>query len=189
MAMTEMPMIPQLRSQIESILLVIDNPVTPAALAAPLGVEPLVVTDVLREISAEYDERGSGFDLRETKEGWRLYTRVDNADAVEKFLLDGSQTRLSRAALETLAVVAYRQPVTRAQVSAVRGVNVDGVMRTLALRGLITEVESEEPSAANFYATTELFLELLGIDSLDRLPELAPLLPDVDAIEAFDEEF
>ncbi len=98
-------------------------------------------------------------------------------------MLDGAQTKLSRAAMETLAVVAYRQPVTRAQVAGVRGVNVDGVMRTLALRGLIAEVDPDEASGAHRYVTTELFLELLGIDSLERLPDLAPLLPDVDAIE------
>jgi len=105
---------------------------------------------------------------------------------VEQFLLDGSQTRLSRAALETLAVVAYRQPATRSQISAVRGVNVDGVMRTLQLRGLIREVDVEPSTGAHRYETTGLFLELLGIDSLDRLPDLAPLLPDVESI---DEEF
>ena len=98
-------------------------------------------------------------------------------------MLDGTQKKLSRAAMETLAVVAYRQPVTRAQVAGVRGVNVDGVMRTLALRGLIAEVDPEQESGAHRYVTTELFLELLGIDSLERLPDLAPLLPDIDAIE------
>ena len=169
MAMTEMPMIPQLRSQIESILLVIDNPVTPATLAAPLGVEPLVVTDVLREISAEYDERGSGFDLRETKEGWRLYTRVDNADAVEKFLLDGSQTRLSRAALETLAVVAYRQPVTRAQVSAVRGVNVDGVEDQLLGAGKAACDENEVTIAAVAGQLIEQQRTTMGFEELSQL--------------------
>ena len=97
-------------------------------------------------------------------------------------MLDGTQTKLSRAALETLAVIAYRQPVTRAQVAGVRGVNVDGVVRTLVLRGLIREVEATE-GLAHQYETTELFLELLGIDSLERLPELAPLLPDLDQIE------
>ena len=125
----------------------------------------------------------AGIDLRETAEGWRLYTRPDNAAAVEAFLLDGTQSTLSRAALETLAVVAYRQPVTRSQVSGVRGVNVDGVMRTLTLRGLIAEVDPEEATGAHRYVTTELFLELLGIDSLERLPELAPLLPEIDSIE------
>ena len=185
-AVSDLPLIGQLRSRLESVLLVIDSPVTVATLARVLGAEEATVASVLRSTAAEFDERGSGFDLRETGEGWRLYTRPANAPAVEHFLLDGTQTRLSRAALETLAVVAYRQPATRSQISAVRGVNVDGVMRTLQLRGLIREVDAEESTGAHRYATTELFLELLGIDSLDRLPDLAPLLPDVDSI---DEEF
>ena len=182
-------MVSQLRSRIESVLLVIDAPVAVEELARALGASHEEVSGQLREFARELDERGSGIDLRETAEGWRLYTRTDNADAVEAFLLDGTQKKLSRAAMETLAVVAYRQPVTRAQVAGVRGVNVDGVMRTLALRGLIAEVDPGEAGedvpdhGAHRYVTTELFLELLGIDSLERLPELAPLLPDIDSIE------
>lgn len=190
-------MVSQLRSRIESVLLVLDAPVAADRLASALGATPAEVSDQLRDISRELDERGSGMDLRENAEGWRLYTRTSNAEAVEAVLLDGTQKKLSRAAMETLAVVAYRQPVTRAQVAGVRGVNVDGVMRTLMLRGLIAEVDSggdgQEVGAAgehgngehgaHRYVTTELFLELLGIDSLERLPELAPLLPDIDSIE------
>ena len=190
-------MVSQLRSRIESVLLVLDAPVAAGRLASALGATPAEVSDQLRDISRELDERGSGMDLRENAEGWRLYTRTSNAEAVEAFLLDGTQKKLSRAAMETLAVVAYRQPVTRAQVAGVRGVNVDGVMRTLMLRGLIAEVDSggggQEVGAAgehgsgehgaHRYVTTDLFLELLGIDSLERLPELAPLLPDIDSIE------
>lgn len=190
-------MVSQLRSRIESVLLVLDAPVAADRLASALGATPAEVSAQLRDISRELDERGSGMDLRENAEGWRLYTRTSNAEAVEAFLLDGTQKKLSRAAMETLAVVAYRQPVTRAQVAGVRGVNVDGVMRTLMLRGLIAEVDSggdgqkvgaagEHDSGehgAHRYVTTELFLELLGIDSLERLPELAPLLPDIDSIE------
>ncbi|WP_156228021.1 SMC-Scp complex subunit ScpB [Corynebacterium comes] len=183
---SELPLISQLRARLESVLLVVDSPVTVGTLARVLDAEEATVLSVLRATSAEFDERGSGFDLRENTEGWRLYTRPVNAPVVEHFLLDGTQTKLSRAALETLAVVAYRQPATRSQISAVRGVNVDGVMRTLQLRGLIREVDVEESTGAHRYTTTELFLELLGIDSLDRLPDLAPLLPDVDSI---DEEF
>ncbi|WP_288863462.1 SMC-Scp complex subunit ScpB [uncultured Corynebacterium sp.] len=195
--MDSLPMVSQLRSRIESVLLVLDAPVAADRLASALGATPAEVSDQLRDISRELDERGSGMDLRENAEGWRLYTRTSNAEAVEAVLLDGTQKKLSRAAMETLAVVAYRQPVTRAQVAGVRGVNVDGVMRTLMLRGLITEVDSggdgQEVGAAgehgngehgaHRYVTTELFLELLGIDSLERLPELAPLLPDIDSIE------
>ncbi|MDU0477635.1 SMC-Scp complex subunit ScpB [Staphylococcus chromogenes] len=181
-----LPLISQLRSAVESILLVVDSPISIEQLARVLDTDHATVSTVVHQIRAEFDQRGSGFDLRETEEGWRLYTRKSNAAVVEKLVLDGAQSKLTRAALETLAVVAYRQPVTRAQVSAVRGVNVDGVMRTLVQRGLIREVESETPMQANLYETTELFLEQLGIDSLQRLPDLAPLLPDVDSI---DEEF
>ncbi|MDY5785803.1 SMC-Scp complex subunit ScpB [Corynebacterium sp.] len=180
---TALPMVSQLRSRLESVLLVLDTPAQAGALARALGAEEGDVEEQLREIRDEFDARGSGIDLRETAEGWRLFTRTSNAEAVEAFLLDGSQTKLSRAAMETLAVVAYRQPVTRSQVAGVRGVNVDGVMRTLTLRGLIAEVDPDESSGAHRYVTTELFLELLGIDSLDRLPDLAPLLPDIDSIE------
>ena len=179
----DMPMVSQLRSRVESILLVVDNPVEAEDLAGVLDATREDVDAVLREWAGELDARGSGIELRETQEGWRLYTRPHNADAVEAFVLDGTQTKLSRAALETLAVVAYRQPVTRAQVAGVRGVNVDGVMRTLTLRGLIAEVDPDDATGAHRYVTTELFLELLGIDSLSRLPDLAPLLPEVDAIE------
>lgn len=180
-----LPLIPQLRSRLESILLVIDSPASVEELARVLGAEATVVSDTLRAVQQELIERGSGIDLRETPEGWRFYTRKENADAVEQFVLDGTQTKLSRAALETLAVIAYRQPVTRAQVAGVRGVNVDGVVRTLLLRGLIREIEGSEPSVghAHQYETTELFLELLGIDSLERLPDLAPLLPDIEQID------
>ena len=115
-------MVSQLRSRIESVLLVVDAPVAVEELASALGATDEEVSDQLREFARELDERGSGIDLRETAEGWRFYTRTDNADAVEAFLLDGTQKKLSRAAMETLAVVAYRQPVTRAQVAGVRGV-------------------------------------------------------------------
>lgn len=184
--MSTSPLISQARSRIESILLVVDTPVAISTLARVVGLDDAAVKSIVTEIAEELDDRGSGIDLRQTSEGWRFYTRPENADVVEKLLIDGSQSRLSRAALETLAVVAYRQPVTRSQISAVRGVNVDGVMRTLQLRGLVTEVNFGENTAAHRYATTDLFLELLGIDSLDHLPDLAPLLPDVDSI---DEEF
>ena len=177
-----LPSVSLVRSQLESVLLVVDAPVSVSALAVGLAVSEGVVGELL-ELRRELDERGSGFELRETEEGWRLYTRRENAEVVEHFLLSGTQSKLSRAAMETLAIIAYRQPATRAQVSAVRGVNVDGVIRTLVLRGLIREVAGGH---ARRYETTELFLELLGIDSLDRLPDLAPLLPDIDSIDEFD---
>ncbi|MCT1628795.1 SMC-Scp complex subunit ScpB [Corynebacterium sanguinis] len=181
--MDALPMVSQLRSRLESVMLVLDSPAPVGALARAVDAGEGDVEKQLRLWAAELDARGSGIDLRETAEGWRLYTRPDNAAAVEAFLVDGAQATLSRAALETLAVVAYRQPVTRAQVSGVRGVNVDGVMRTLTLRGLISEVDPDEATGAHRYVTTELFLELLGIDSLERLPDLAPLLPEIDSIE------
>ncbi|APT84704.1 segregation and condensation protein B [Corynebacterium aquilae DSM 44791] len=178
--------ISRLRSQVESVLLVTDSPVTVKALAQATEVPEATVAGVLREIAQEFDQRGSGFCLSESAEGWRLYTRRDNAGVVERLLLGSSQTKLTRAALETLAVVAYRQPVTRAQVAAIRGVNVDGVMRTLVLRGLVREDHTDPATGAHVYVTTELFLEQLGIEDLSVLPNLAPLLPDVDAIEEFD---
>ena len=129
-----LPSVSLVRSQLESVLLVVDAPVSVSALAVGLAVSEDVVVGELLELRRELDERGSGFELRETEEGWRLYTRRENAEVVEHFLLSGAQSKLSRAAMETLAIIAYRQPATRAQVSAVRGVNVDGVIRTLRLR-------------------------------------------------------
>ncbi|QDZ42567.1 SMC-Scp complex subunit ScpB [Corynebacterium sp. sy039] len=173
-----------LRSQVESILLVVDTPVSSQDIARVTNSEEASVRAVLKEIQEELVHRGSGIDLRFSDEGWRFYTLQKNSEVVEKFLLDGTHTKLSRAALETLAVIAYRQPATRAQVAAIRGVNVDGVIRTLQLRGLIREADiPEETHGAHYYVTTELFLEQLGIDSLDRLPDLAPLLPDIDGID------
>ncbi|GGG67588.1 SMC-Scp complex subunit ScpB [Corynebacterium pelargi] len=179
-------MISQLRSAIESVLLVADEPVQEDVLARVTQASEDEVRAICREFQQELLQRGSGMSLKNIDGGWRLYTHIDNAEVVERFLHDGTQSKLSRAALETLAVIAYRQPATRAQVAAVRGVNVDGVVRTLVLRGLIREIEAGEGSQAHRYETTELFLELMGIESLDALPDLAPLLPDVDSI---DEEF
>ncbi|MCS4535034.1 SMC-Scp complex subunit ScpB [Corynebacterium sp. HS2168-gen11] len=178
--------ISQLRSELESILLVVDTPVTVEQFARVLEADSATITTTLHLIQQEFHDRGSGMRLRMIDGGWRLYTATENAAVVERFLLDGSQSKLSKAALETLAIIAYRQPATRAQVAAVRGVNVDGVMRTLKMRGLIREVENGSDNGAHRYETTHLFLELLGIDSLDALPDLAPLLPDFDAIDEFD---
>lgn len=171
---------------LESLLLVIDAPVSAATLAGVLEITEAETTAELTALARDYEVRGSGLDLRRTDEGWRLYTRQAAAPYVERLLLDGARSLLTRAALETLAVVAYRQPVTRARVSAVRGVNVDGVMRTLLARGLITESGTDPDTHAVRYETTALFLERLGLDSLEDLPPLAPLLPDVDTIEQID---
>jgi len=177
----------ELGSVLEALLLVVDTPVTVEALASAIEQPVYRVTAKLEVLAEELTARDSGIDLRKTSEGWRMYTRARFAPYVEKLLLDGARTKLTRAALETLAVVAYRQPVTRARVSAVRGVNVDAVMRTLLARGLITEAGADEDTGAVTFATTELFLERLGLSSLNELPDIAPLLPDVDMIEDLSE--
>ncbi|MFI6522680.1 SMC-Scp complex subunit ScpB [Spirillospora sp. NPDC050679] len=169
---------PGLRASVEAILLVVDEPVAEITLAQLLERPTHEIAAVLRELAAEYTAQGRGFDLREVAGGWRYYTRDVCAPVVERFVTDGQQARLTQAALETLAVVAYRQPVSRARVSAVRGVNSDGVMRTLMLRGLIEEAGQDPDGQANLYRTTGYFLERLGLRSLDELPELAPYLPD-----------
>lgn len=173
----------ELRSVLEALLLVVDTPVTEEALGSATGQPVYRITAKLQLMAEELTARDSGIDLRKTGEGWRMYTRARFAPYVEKLLLDGARSKLTRAALETLAVVAYRQPVTRARVSAVRGVNVDAVIRTLLARGLITEAGVDEDTGAVTFATTEMFLERLGLESLTDLPDIAPLLPDVDTIE------
>jgi segregation and condensation protein B len=177
----------ELGSVLEALLLVVDTPVTVEALASAIEQPVYRVAAKLEVLAEELTERDSGIDLRKNSEGWRMYTRARFAPYVEKLLLDGARTKLTRAALETLAVVAYRQPVTRARVSAVRGVNVDAVMRTLLARGLITEAGTDDDTGAVTFATTELFLERLGLTSLAELPDIAPLLPDVDTIEDLSE--
>lgn len=177
----------ELGSVLEALLLVVDTPVGVEALGAATGQPVYRIAARLQQMSEELAARDSGIDLRQTGEGWRMYTRARFAPYVEKLLLDGARSKLTRAALETLAVVAYRQPVTRARVSAVRGVNVDAVMRTLLARGLITEAGVDEDTGAVTFATTELFLERLGLTSLADLPDIAPLLPDVDTIEDLSE--
>ncbi|MFC5182648.1 SMC-Scp complex subunit ScpB [Actinomadura harenae] len=169
---------PSLRAQVEAILLVVDEPVAEITLAQLLERPVPQISATLRELAAEYTDQGRGFDLRDVAGGWRFYTRDICAPVVERFVTDGQQARLTQAALETLAVVAYRQPVSRARVSAVRGVNSDGVMRTLALRGLIEEAGQDPESQAVLFRTTGYFLERLGLRGLEELPELAPYLPD-----------
>ncbi|MCW2607651.1 MAG: scpB [Frankiales bacterium] len=172
-----------LRRHLEAVLLVADEPVRLPVLAEVLQAAPAAVEEALRGLVAELDAQGRGWELREVAGGWRVYTRADCAEVVERFLRDGQQARLTQAALETLAVVAYRQPVTRSRISAVRGVNVDGVVRTLLARGLLVEAGAEVGSGATTYRTTPLLLEKLGLQSLDELPSLAPLLPDLDDLE------
>jgi segregation and condensation protein B len=173
----------ELGAALEALLLVVDTPVTVDALAEAIDQPAYRVAAKLRLMADELAARESGIELREAGGGWRMYTRARYAPYVERLLLDGARSKLTRAALETLAVVAYRQPVTRARVSAVRGVNVDAVMRTLLARGLITEAGVDPDTGAVAFATTEMFLERLGLTSLVDLPDIAPLLPDVDNID------
>lgn len=174
---------PSLSAAIEALLLLADEPMTLLDLAAATR-QPLAdVEGVVRGLSAEYTEQERGFDLREVAGGWRYYTRAECSPLVERFVLDGQQARLTQASLETLAVIAYRQPITRGRVSAVRGVNVDGVIRTLVSRGLIEEAGHDGESGAHLYRTTSFFLERMGIASLDELPPLAEHLPDLADLE------
>jgi segregation and condensation protein B len=169
---------------IEALLLLAEEPMSVELLAEAVDVPRPVVEECLAELVAFYDETGRGFELRELGGGWRYYTREEHADLVSRFVLDGQQSRLSQAALETLAVVAYQQPISRARISAVRGVNVDGVIRTLLARGLVAEAGHDPESGAVVFATTSYFLERMGLRSLDELPELAPQLPEVAELEA-----
>jgi len=177
-----------LRQALEALLLVVDEPVDTAILAAAVGRPVPEVGDELVRIVADLEAAGTGWRLRSIGGGWRLYTAPSAAPVVERFLREGQQARLTQASLETLAVVAYRQPVSRARVSAVRGVNVDGVMRTLQTRGLVEETGHDPHTGAILYGTTSYFLERLGLTSLDDLPPVADYLPDVDALDELLEE-
>lgn len=172
-----------LRPSLEAVLMVSDEPLDAVMLASSVGYPVEEVVGALQTLAEEYTEQGRGFELRNVAGGWRYYTREEYAAVVESFVLEGQQARLTQAALETLAVVAYKQPVSRARVSAIRGVNVDGVMRTLLTRGLVEEAGQDGETGANLYRTTTYFLERIGITSLDQLPELAPFLPDMADLE------
>jgi segregation and condensation protein B len=175
-----------LRPALEAVLMVADQPLDVSTLASAVGYPVGEVSEALTALAHEYDESGRGFDLRNVAGGWRYYTRDDFAPVVEKFVLEGQQARLTQAALETLAVVAYKQPVSRSRVSAIRGVNVDGVMRTLLNRGLVEHhPERDQDTGAQLYRTSIYFLERIGVNSVDELPELAPFLPNV---EEYDDE-
>jgi segregation and condensation protein B len=172
----------ELRGGLEAPLFVMDDPVDEESLAGALRCTPEQVRTGLAELVEAYDQRRAGITLRRVGEGWRLYTREEHAPVVERYLIDGQRSRLTQAALETLAVIAYRQPVTRARISAIRGVGVDGVMRTLLARGLVHEVGSDPDTSGGLYGTTPLFLERLGLTGLDELPALAPLLPEPSSL-------
>lgn len=195
------------KAAIEAVLMVLDQPATEDELAAGLGLQVDAVRDLLAELEREYNgytvnapdmdtdqDKASpagfassprGFELRNIAGGWRIYSRAEFADIVGKYVLDGQTARLTQAALETLAVIAYRQPVSRARVSAIRGVNVDSVVRTLAQRGLIEDAGTDPESGAVLYRTTSYFLERMGISSVADLPQLSPHLPGLEGIAEF----
>src|SRR5271165_6778325 len=172
---------------IEAILMVADEPVAPHLLAQLLEISPTRVEELCTALAAAYDDEDRGFGLVRVAGGYRLQSHPDLAPYVERFVLEGQSARLSAAALETMAIVAYKQPVSRAQVSSIRGVNVDGVVRTLQQRGYIGEVGKDPgPGLAVLYGTTPLFLEKLGLDSLAELPNLGGFVPAGDVVEALE---
>jgi segregation and condensation protein B len=191
------------KAALEAVLMVLDQPATEEELAAGLDLTVDTVRALLEELEREYSgytvkapdvETASvagfgstprGFELRNIAGGWRIYSRADFADIVGKYVLEGQTARLTQAALETLAVIAYRQPVSRARVSAIRGVNVDSVVRTLAQRGLIEDAGTDPESGAILYRTTSYFLERMGISSVADLPHLSPHLPGLEGIAEF----
>ncbi len=175
---------PPLRPALEAVLMVADQPLDGLTLAQAVGHPPGDVESALCALAESYTEESRGFELRYVAGGWRFYTRETMAGVVERFVRDGQQSRLTQAALETLAVVAYRQPVSRGRVSAIRGVSVDGVMRTLVSRGLVEEAGQDPETGAMLYRTTSYFLERMGLTGLDELPDLAPFLPDSADIES-----
>ncbi len=174
---------PSLRAAIEALLLVADEPTPTATLASLTRMPEDDVLMTLHDLAQEYAVQGRGFDLREFGGGWRFWTRDNCSGVVERFVLDGQHARLSQAALETLAVVAYRQPVTRSRIAAIRGVNVDGVVRTLVTRGLIEELGHDNETGALLLRTTPYFLERLGLRELSELPPIAEHLPMPDNVE------
>lgn len=191
------------KAAIEAVLMVLDEPATEEELAAGMGLTVGEVRPLLAELQREYNgytvnapdmeddspagfgSSPRGFELRNIAGGWRIYSRAEFADVVGKYVLEGQTARLTQAALETLAVIAYRQPVSRARVSAIRGVNVDSVVRTLAQRGLIEDAGTDPESGALLYRTTSYFLERMGIGSVEDLPQLSPHLPGLEGISEF----
>lgn len=173
-----------LAAALEAVLVVLDGPLVPDEVADAAGVEVAEVVSALEELAAAYRSEGRGFALRPTAIGWRLYAVPAARPLLERLVVGETSVRMSNAALETLAVIAYQQPVSRSRIAAVRGVNVDAVVRTLTVRGLVTEVDTDPATGAVLYGTTPLFLDKLGIASLAELPDLAPLLPDIEGAQA-----
>lgn len=198
----------QVREGLEAVLMVADRPLTEAELAELLEVDAVVISRVLHELAAEYDGKPRstyqantddgnrdqantdqgfsarrGFQLRRVGGGWRIGARQEHRELVSRFVLEGQTAKLSAAATETLAIIAYRQPVSRARIASIRGVNADGVVRTLMTRGLIEQVATDEVTGAGLFGTTPVLLERLGVDSLEELPDLSPLLPGVENLD------
>lgn len=174
----------QLKAAIEAILIASETPVNlmtiAGAVESPLAEVKQALSELVSEYESGFEGVGRGFELREVGGGWRIYVNPVHDWGVKKLVTNENPARLSQAALETLAVIAYKQPITRGQVSQIRGVNVDGVVKTLLSRGLIAELEIDNETGATLFGTTDLVLELLGINSLDQLPAISPLLPDQD---------
>ena len=174
-----------LRSAVEAILMITDTPISVMAIATALERPVAEIRDAINSLKADYDgaegETPRGFELREVGGGWRMYVRADYDWAVKMFVANENPTKLSQAALETLAVIAYKQPISRGQIASIRAVNVDSVVRTLHSRGLITELYTDSESGAIHYGTAPLLLEVLGINSLDELPLISPYLPDANS--------
>jgi segregation and condensation protein B len=174
---------PEVERSIEAILMVVDEPVSEVVLAQIIETPTEQILESLHNLQNRYENDFRGFQLRQVSGGWRFYSHPDLATLVEKFVLDGQQAKLTQAALETLAVIAYRQPISRARVSAIRGVNVEAVMKTLVTRGLVEESGVEHETGAILYSTTSFFLERLGLNAVSDLPALAPFLPDIDGLD------
>ncbi|RFA13874.1 SMC-Scp complex subunit ScpB [Subtercola boreus] len=180
-----------LERALEAILTVADEPQSLMTLATALARPVAAVRQSIERLVADYDgENGGvrrGFELREVAGGWRLYVRSEYDRVVRDFVVTENPSRLSQAALETLSVIAYKQPITRSAIASIRAVNVDSVVRTLLGRGLITEVSTDGETGAIYYGTTDVLLTQLGINSLDELPKISPLL--ADGAEGFDDQF
>ena len=175
---------------LEVILMIVDEPQSLIGLASALGRPVGVVRAAIAALVADYDGEASedgtpgtrrGFELREVGGGWRIYVRGEYDDVVRDYVQTQNPSKLSQAALETLAVIAYKQPISRGSIASIRAVNVDSVVRTLLGRGLITEAFTDSETGAIHYATTDLLLTQLGINSLDELPQISPLLDDGSA--------
>lgn len=173
----------ELESSIEAILMVVEEPLSEVVLAQIIERPTDEVLVALNRLREEYEREERGFALKQISGGWRFYSHPNFAPLVEKFVLDGQQAKLTQAALETLAVIAYRQPISRARVSAIRGVNVEAVMKTLLNRGLVEECGIEHETGAILYRTTSYFLERIGVNNVEDLPALAPFLPDIEGLD------